>query len=690
MVLNNDLAIDLRDSKFKRLLGFEIYHLKGIDVSSSIFRISKYTTNPLIYVKYSYFNFYSQNKLLSSKNCYSNETFNSFNSLFSKRVQFLSFSDCYYGEKTCILLFKNSLIVYLKFEYSFSSSIGKNYLKFDQNSSFNFSLKSNIETVHFNDFYRINLNTNILDDKVFELTKVIYFYGSIDNIQIDLFQRFHLINSVNFELYNLQEFFNKGFKWTDNLNAKDTRIEISLTNYHRTINRLYEYPNEDWCLVQHVVRYKRIKFFADYNMYGNNTNLSCVLIGLMKNHNLDELSINQWYINVCKNDLKIFTKFFTNCLNIKCSFDQVTESNFSSTFDYYDLLKTIFYIEYISELIVEPIYSILGILANFLVIYILKAKSNKIDFKEKMYSYIYYNSLSNVLIIFLDLLGFMNKCLFNSIGFCPIIRETIVAQIIFISINFFKTFSYFFSNVTILFFSIERYMKLMNEGSKKLIKFFKFCDKYFFSLSFTLGLILNVCKLFEYKMNTYYDTLNFPIRVDVIDFKDELNCLIFFISLFLGQFLSNFAAQIINLIIDILMFFKYKDAMKKKAKITSTRANLKNDSSKDNKLLRIIIIFALINFLIRLPEMILFCVIRYYQLKASYKKFLFLFNFEDSYTNVTEYVCYYGQNCEKIEKAARIFYKISFLSNIFFLYLTNKIFRNKIKSLVFKNRKSSK
>ena len=279
LILNKDLKIDLLDRKFIELNGIEFYHLKGIDIITSIF----VTENklPLIYIKNSNFIFYNKNKKIGSNDCNSAEIFNSFDSLFLIYSSLL-FTDGVYTQKVCTLIYKNAFIKKLIFEYFMMSSIRENHLKFSQTRMNNFSLNSIIESVSFNEFYRINADYNILNDQVFKFVKEIYFEGILNKIQIDLFENFYYIEKVFFKLHNLKEFIHQGLIWLNNLHySKNDRIKIALKNDKRQLQALYEYPNEDWCYLKKYINKKQLQFYADLNMYEDKTP-SCVLLGKLK------------------------------------------------------------------------------------------------------------------------------------------------------------------------------------------------------------------------------------------------------------------------------------------------------------------------------------------------------------------------------------------------------------------------
>ena len=213
-----------------------------------------------------------------------------------------------------------------------------------------------------------------------------------------------------------------------------------------------------------------------------NNNLTCVMIGFYINWDLNELIQEPSYRHCCNNDYGILLNNFMTCEKIECLFEEIEKQNSFQSFDYYELLDILSKFEFIFEFIVQPLISIFGIFINVLVIYILKLKKNSKDFKERMYFYIIWNSVFNLSILFLNSYEYFYKCSLNGYGYCPIIRETSVVQYLFISINFLQEFFGFCSNFTMLFFSIERYIFVFNDISKKKLKVLKFFERKFFSI----------------------------------------------------------------------------------------------------------------------------------------------------------------------------------------------------------------
>ena len=300
-----------------------------------------------------------------------------------------------------------------------------------------------------------------------------------------------------------------------------------MKNYKKSLNKLYEYPDEDWCLFKSAIYNKNIQLYPDLKEY-EKSNISCVLIGFLKNQNIIEIKEYSWYKRCCINNSKYLNIFIQNCNNLKC-LDLSKEMNDTFVeFDYYDFVNTIFYLQVIFEYVLQPLISVIGILGNLLIICILKTKNNRKDFKDKIYNYIFYNSFFNLIILLLNFLEYISKCSLIRGLYCPIIRETLAVQYTFILNNFLENFFMSCSNLNLLFFSIERLRNILNDDIKRLSKISNFIDKHCLVLTFFLSFLINFCKLFEYVINKEYDQFNFPTQRDVLDFDNQLICILFF------------------------------------------------------------------------------------------------------------------------------------------------------------------
>ena len=225
LILKKGLNIDFTTSKYLNLHSIEFHHLKGIDLATIFFEIPAHV---FVNIQNSDFAFYSKNEKISENDCSSKKVFNSFGAVFYYIGSSLRFTDCVYTQNIFPFIFKNAIIKLLSFEYFASSSLKKNYLKFSQNIETNLSLNSYIESIAFFDLYKINLNLNLLNNQVFKSINEIHIMGSVNYLQVNLFEKFDFIESIYFEIYNLQEFIHQGLSWLDHLSDwNNKKIKIT-------------------------------------------------------------------------------------------------------------------------------------------------------------------------------------------------------------------------------------------------------------------------------------------------------------------------------------------------------------------------------------------------------------------------------------------------------------------------------
>ena len=682
-VINSNILMDLEENNIERLVQIEVIKFKGIDLSSKIFQSPIDIDYPSISARQIQFDFYKQNEIISEKDCNSVIIFDSFEAVFKNLQQIFSLTDCVYKQNICAFVFKNSFIKYLKFDYFYKSSLKKNYLQFTTDMVLNSTLNSQILSVEFNELFWIDLNLNLFNKQVFKKTLNLAILGSINNIQSDIFSYFNRIENIEFTLTNLEGFLHKGLNWTKFIKNYKRKVRLNFNNYPTIFSNLYEYPEEDWCLFQNSINNQNIMIYSELESYQLNKsrNLSCVLIGFLGNHGLHELFSLDWFKDFCNSSLNYYISLLEKCNKISC-YNRINVSS-NDLIDYYDFKKAFYDLESTFEFILDPVISVTGILSNLLIIHVMKKRQFKKDFKEKMYLYIWYNSIFNIAILLLDVIEYFNKCNQYSDLICPVFYETIFSQYIFIVFNFLKFFLQFCSNFTILFFSIERSANLINFDSKHSMRLMLFVENHFLKILFSFGLAFSIVKLFEYKINEMYIDSEFPSQLHVTDDLNGHNFIIILLIIFITDLVSNFFIGILNLVVDIQMFFKYRKIIKEKIRLSTILLNSsKGKPSIENNLLKYIILFSSINFIFRLPELILFFISKYFNLKNMLAIFIPILDTSKlnfSALNEFEDFCFFKKNCQKLLKTSQTIFKISFVSNIFVLFFTNKTFKKKMK-----------
>ena len=689
LVLNSSLVLNLRKDQTEYLASITYFHLEGIDLNTRNLQIpaNKDSNYLEIVVKNSFFIFYNKNQVINEDECDSKEIYNSFNSTFSNLFNILRFMDCFYSNKICIWIFKNSFIDILVFEYLSSTSIKKNHLQFNTRIAHNFSLNSQIHNVGLTNVYGLNLNDEILNHLVFKDLKSFVLTGSIYKIQLDIFKYLNNIESIGFELYNIKFFVHQGMNWTtylENINTK--KIRVDLMNYPVLFHEIYNFPDEDWCLFKDTFKNKNLTLYHNIEL-NNIENLTCPLAGIHNTQNIEYVRNLEWYVKCCLNDPSIFYNLMKKCEKTDCLFNEInkTYSNDDKPFDYYQFIKIVNNLEFSFDFIIQPFILIIGVVSNGLIMLVLKKKSNKKDFEDRMYLYVYYNSLFNLCIHLLETFDYINKCSINLVFFCPVSRETPTSQYVFIILNFLKSFLKFCSNFSLLLFSLGRLVKILDNKSKYMAKLLNFIDKHSTFCIFGTGILLNSPKMFQYKINYEYTDSHFPIEIELEDFDETSIWIAFFMILFISDIISNIILQIFILLIDVSMFIYYKKALENKKNVITT-GNKK--SNKTNRLIKFIFLFTIVNFVLRIPELGLFFISKVYifQYTIESKNFLRISNLN---SEDPKYSCFiFRQYCDKILKLAQELFRVSFLSNFFTLLFSNKTFRQKFKNVFYSLKKT--
>jgi hypothetical protein len=184
-----------------------------LSVDLSVFkessRIAVDTAGSSDYVRFflvnSIFDFYHRNEPV--KECAQNITSAIDLSLFFMTNYLILKKSVKYNRLVCPYLFKNAHFDRLEIYGQIDHFLKRNFLNFDSISE-GYALNSNIAHVHI-EGYQFELDSQILDKKVFELVKQIEIEGPMSRIQVDVFKSFKHCRSVLFLMVNYTNFFHK-------------------------------------------------------------------------------------------------------------------------------------------------------------------------------------------------------------------------------------------------------------------------------------------------------------------------------------------------------------------------------------------------------------------------------------------------------------------------------------------------
>ena len=107
-------------------------------------------------------------------------------------------------------------------------------------------------------------------------------------------------------------------------------------------------------------------------------------------------------------------------------------------------------------IIASSLISVFGIITNTIIILVIIKKENRIDLKQKQYTYMAIHSLSNIFICLIQILSLLNQCQLPYGIYCSSIRYKVAIQYFKIVFDeYFSCFFRLFSNITYVAFALN-------------------------------------------------------------------------------------------------------------------------------------------------------------------------------------------------------------------------------------------
>ncbi|CAF1112796.1 unnamed protein product [Brachionus calyciflorus] len=405
LTLDNNLNLTFKAPK-NNFIDLYFVYMKNIDSNLNIF-------DNLIRSNYSQINvdfYYSSLEFLKCPNL------NKTQAIF-KNLTDLKFSiTCKYNENSSLLLFYKSTINKLILSGLSDTLIKRNLLGFEIID--NFDIESSIEIANF-DFYKIIINTKMLNFQVFRNVRDIYLNGQLKFIYEKSFSSFKQLKTLNINTNKDFKFISENLKF---LNFLNSNLNLTVDNTITIYFSFYEFPNEDICLFREFPRNRFLSLSPDY--YG--TQCTCLNFWLFNNYyNNEGIKLIKDY---CSNSQDMDACNFTYLLK-KCDYKLYEKKSEQKTlFDY-------FYDSELLNLIVSiltPFVCILGLITNLINIKILKYDM-KIFAKQKevhimMYQFMFYNSIINLFYCFIYMFHLLNVCISINGVYCLFISRSEIVQ----------------------------------------------------------------------------------------------------------------------------------------------------------------------------------------------------------------------------------------------------------------------
>ena len=632
--------------------------------------------------------------------------------IFSFHVKtFDSSGDMAFKNRVCPLVFKGANITIFQVLMMQNTAISRNQLEFVDTTSDSvmqdFPLDCYIDELDFKLSYRLRISSLLLNEKIFSSTSSIQIHGVVESIAIGSFRNLQSLKRVDLTLYNLRNFLHSSDnRWMSSLNfgndydpdlwftARQTNqtlfesmVHQMLALFFKPIMNEYEYPDEDFCLFQHVPFRQLVlpKAMGLVERYYDSSlsNLSCTLVYLNK---YTITAMNQAYIfydqNYSANQPADFDQMIQNCQLPdrleKCKLEVTTSSNskYKQKLSVYDAMYILQWIELIGPIITFPLVSILGFISNLLIVLVIRNKTNQKEiFKGKrIYQYMLINSLFNMAECFLSVFTLMGECLGLNSLFCSTVMSTVYfAYFKIYVIQYLGEVMKTCSLMTMLAFSIERYIATdSNLNLNGMVKSFtnrKFSHLLVCIVAFSL--LTCVCKVFELSTKLIYVVSIENPGFNILKMRDHKWFAVIYI---MHYFINDGLFFLMTFFVDIKLFLLVRRdlALKKvntlfnnSAQESKKLASINKAESEMNKMVVSSFVFYL---LCRLPEL------------AFYFHLILLRGF--SIQNSEYFIFCQFSLCSLLMNIIQYLYMISYSTNIFFYFKFNKQFRTGMKNFL--------
>ncbi|CAF0710288.1 unnamed protein product [Brachionus calyciflorus] len=630
--------------------------------------------------------------IFDSKSCYTNTK----NGIFN-RVKELSLSfSVKFLPKTCPFIFQNSNLEVLNIYGQSQSFIKHNTLGF---------LDLNLKTIHSTilyvsiHFYKANLTQRLLNKLVFKNVEKIEIIGLVNFIYNNIFEELSYLVLIYLKIENLQYFLSNNNKWLSSLNKFNRNYsKILYVKFDLFFEDfLYLFPDSDLCLFRHFP-HSQLVYPLFYNIAIIEENCSCTLLWLLK----ETYSLRMNFTNVDE-----FTRYLTDdnyepCFNRSEFLKAIEKCDFNTRFKLCDSISKIinkkisireheynFKIILFLLIVMSPFLGLLALASNFLnILVVFNIRST--DEKYPMNRTILYNSVFNILYVFIYLFHMINQCVTRQGIFCSSINRQVYSQYFYMYIFLpFGNFLKLLSNLSSLSISVFRFILLDNNERS----FFYLILVKKRRLVFTIFLIFSIVYFLLYFMMIFFTTsINRDIFVlddlsSYVDFPDTVLFVISYISkrtsikedfsiFIFGLFVLNYAINdliifLIFCLVEILILVRAKEFMKRKIKMISCTpaSKLRLEKSID-KTTKIILLNVLLSIIFRAID---FGISTFLVDKRN-----------GSYYEIENICFYHGRICYTLTEINEFTFLLSISFNFIIYYHLNLNFRQVANNLIEK------
>jgi hypothetical protein len=541
---------------------------------------------------------------------------------------------------------------------------------------------------------------------VFEQVRFLGVYGSVASIQSDLSSSsFSSLSFVEIEVLSLANFLHHvGLDWATDLNNGTTLTFGEQTGFTLVDpGSLYNYPNQDLCLFAHLplnANKTSVLPILNANLtectdtmawltqnYNSYSNLTAVFL-MTPYYSYSSIDSLCWNGTAKPNISLIQAKMKERCAMQK----HQSVQGYKFYVDYYDVVYTFQFLTDLLAFVFIPVACVLGFSLNLRVIYTIH-NNRAVELKEDFYEFMSLNSFVNCLFCVIYVLYPINYCLpYESGYFCSLVSTTITAQVYkIVFIGYFGEVLKMCSNIFYIFITINRYMLVGRDHSPALENVnTKYSLRLVVVVSVAFSFLMNIGHAFQYRINRGWEDLGGYELTDTL-----YPAIVIHNSLFayyaLVYFVVNFVLFLaVNTRIEwLLVKIISKEIAEKRAKlekeilvsqsnnsseskvvnkiIKSKKKKIEQDAKKETRAIMMVILNSVVNFYLRLPEILVFF--------SSFSPSFFIQLIVVIDLNLFSYSSLFSNMYSAIVSFSYLAYILTFTTNVVNYYLFNQKFK---------------
>ena len=637
----------------------------------------------------------------------------------------LDFYNSRFKTPICPLLFQDANYYHLQINDLIKSYYKTNVIQFLNYSGLFKPVNFTNSDFILKNFYGIDLDWKIVNDKLFMTTTDFLFDGAINSIQSDIFRPFKSLKRLKFNpLYLSSLVKRRGIEWIRSINhelrvnlsddksinqsihlIKEIKFEISAANSFYYDPNSHFFYDKDFCLM--------IDFPFE----------QLVVIDLYLNFGqfkLDQSCTTLWLIQYFPVYFKFVPRYkkynYKETLNMlensksavkKCDFDRRiklcdkskyrTSNKNLNKMDVVIFSKT-FYV------IITPLVCLFGIITNIQVILVVVRERKSL--KEAQYIYMAVNSAANISILSIQLISLINECHEPFGIYCSAVYKRLFAQ--YFKIVFVETISSFFrllSNLAYLAFSLNRFF-LIDSQNKFLGFFANMRIKTYIGISVFISAVLSLIKAFRYRINSFDAGESYPYMFYRNSNDNSMNGYLKLRSLYSFIFstdavydLINYVLfTLVNMVFDLALLVKIKAMLREKEEknkllLANSSEEVREKKRKENKetmnrVILMVVLNTLVNFVCKIPlslisindlRLLISSKLNDLSISAAWKR--------ETFSYSVSLLCHMNDMCLLVLEYAHFFYFLSLSVSFFFFYAFDLKFRSAYRQLISKQKK---